>query len=56
MTVEELEQARVYLNDDKKTTELCAAQHAGHRCVLDRGHHGEHESLTFADQEPRRWR
>jgi hypothetical protein len=55
MTVEELEQARVFMNE-RKTAELCNHQHAGHRCVLDTGHHGEHESLPWRDQEPLRWR
>lgn len=55
MTVEDLEQARVLMNE-RKTTELCNEQREGHRCVLDKGHAGEHQGFPTGAEPPRRWR
>jgi hypothetical protein len=30
-------------NEDRKTRELCANEHLGRRCMLPKGHSGEHE-------------
>lgn len=32
--------------EEKKTIELCAEQHEGHRCILRLGHDGPHECHT----------
>lgn len=40
--------------DERKTTELCAAERAGLRCMRHKGHDGEHEALT--PSQPIRWR
>jgi hypothetical protein len=55
MTIEQLEQARIVL-DERKTVELCDAERDGTRCALDKGHDGEHRTLPWNDREPKTWR
>jgi hypothetical protein len=40
--------------DERKTKELCGAEHEGVRCMRSKGHAGEHEALT--PLVPIRWR
>lgn len=41
--------------DERKTIDLCGAEHTGARCVRERGHHGQHESPLWTTRELFRW-
>lgn len=42
---------------ERKTVELCADEpHKGMRCILARGHHGDHEFHSSATTGPITWK
>jgi hypothetical protein len=43
------------LTDERKTVDLCGAEHSGARCVRERGHEGHHECPRWDRSEPLRW-
>ena len=43
------------LIDERKTVDLCGEEHAGARCVRERGHEGQHEAVVWTRPDPLRW-
>ena len=43
------------LTREQKTVDLCAHEHAGLRCVRERGHDGQHECPVWNRSELARW-
>lgn len=43
------------VTSERKTKELCHAEREGLRCAREKGHDGEHESLPWRGDPPKRW-
>ena len=52
MAEKDHDQSRV--TDDRRTVELCAHEQNGIRCILRRGHDGQHQAMMVG-KSTRRW-